>query len=79
MPRFYIDSDDGDRSFIDPDGFDLPNAETARYLAMDALPDMVREKLPDGDHRRFTVTVRDQTGTTLYKATLSLIAEWTDA
>ena len=76
MPRFFIDTDDGDSPHRDEEGFDLPDAQAARDAAMDALPDMARDKLPDGDRRTFTTTVRDQHGTVLYTAALSLVGEW---
>ena len=76
MPRFFIDSDDGDMSVIDDEGYELQDAQAARTMAIDVLPDMARQKIPDGDCRDFTVRVRDENGTVLYTATLSLIGEW---
>ena len=76
MPRYYIDSDDGDLRDIDDDGFDLPGPAEAREMAIDVLPDMAREKLPDGDRRTFSVQVRDERGTVLYSAELALVGEW---
>lgn len=76
MPRYFIDTDDGDFCHLDDEGFDMLDAQAARDAAMDALPDMARDKLPDGDRRTFTATVRDRDGTVLYSAALSLVGEW---
>ncbi len=76
MPRFFFDTDDGDTLDHDDEGQELPGAEEARQAALDALPDMARDKLPDGDHRTFLVTVRDDQGIEIYRATLSLKGEW---
>lgn len=76
MPRYFFDTDDGDRRAEDRDGVELPDHEAARRLAQAALPDMAHDKLPDGDHRDFTVRVRDEGGTVLYSACLALNGEW---
>lgn len=76
MPRFFIDTDDGDTRVIDDTGYELLDAETARYMALDALPDMAREKLPDGDHRSFGVTVRNDKRQIIYVATFALMGGW---
>ncbi|AWN40516.1 hypothetical protein U8607_20085 [Methylobacterium durans] len=76
MPRFFIDSNDDEFHLRDEEGQEFPDAMAARDAAMMMLPDMAREKIPDGDSRRFCVTVRDQSGTTLYTADLILKGEW---
>ena len=76
MPHYYIDSDDGDLSVVDDEGIDLPGPQEARRLAMGTLPDMARAKMPDGDRRSFTVSVRDEDGIVLYTASLELVGEW---
>ena len=76
MPRYFFDTDDGDQSFRDDEGLDLPHVEAAREAALDALPDMARDKMPDGDRRTFVATVRDAYGVVVYSATLSLKGEW---
>ena len=76
MPRYYIDTDDGDLSIIDDAGFDLSGAAEARTMAIDALPDMARDKLPDGDRRTFSVRVRDEQGAMIYSAEMTLVGEW---
>ncbi len=76
MPRYFIDTDDGDYPHHDEDGHDLPNDEAARLTALDALPDMARDKIPDGDRRIFTATARDEQGNVVYKAFLTLEGGW---
>ncbi|MCJ2119269.1 hypothetical protein MKK65_22315 [Methylobacterium sp. J-001] len=76
MPHFFFDTDDGDFRFEDDEGFELPSLEAARIEALDALPDMARNKLPDRDHHTFSVRVRDEGGTVIYSASLDLVGEW---
>ena len=76
MPRYFIDTDDGDVPCRDEEGYDLPDAGTARRMALDALPDMARDKIPDGDRRTFTARVRDEDGQVIYAAELALTGEW---
>lgn len=76
MPKFFIDTNDGDLFFHDGDGFEFADAEEAREAAIDTLPDMARSKLPDGDHRTFVTTVRDDQGIVIYEATLTMAGAW---
>lgn len=79
MPRYFIDTNDDDTFVEDDEGQDLPDAEAARKEALTALPDMARDKMSDGDRRTFCASVRDETGETIYKATLTLNGEWKGA
>ena len=72
MPRFFIDTDDGDMAHRDVVGQDLPDAEAARMATLDGLPDMARDKMPDGDRRTFIARARDEQGNVVYVATLTL-------
>lgn len=76
MPRFFIDTNNDDTFVEDEEGQNLPDAAAARKVALAALPDMARDKMPDGDHRTFRVSVRDETGAVIYEATLRLAGEW---
>lgn len=76
MSRYFFDTDDGDFRSQDDEGIELSDAEAARLAALDVLPDMARDKLPDGDRRTFSVRVRDEAGAVLYSATLDLVGEW---
>ena len=76
MPLYFFDTDDGDFRQLDDEGIELPTAEGARTAALDALPDMARDKIPDRDRQTFSVQVRDEAGMVLYTATLDLVGEW---
>ena len=76
MPRFFFDINDGDRETPDREGTVLADAKAARDAAIAILPDLAREELPDGDRRVFVCKLRDEAGTVLFIATLSLVAEW---
>ncbi len=63
MPRYYFDTDDGNRFRRDVIGQDLDGPETARRAALEALADLARDALPeDGDKRLMIVRVRDAEG-----------------
>jgi hypothetical protein len=72
MPLYFIDTDDGDMAIIDDEGMDLPSDYAARIAALQALPDMAREKIPDGDKRTFSARVRREDQTLVYSVVLKL-------
>lgn len=76
MPRFFIETDDGDNVVFDDEGVVVGSNQMARDLALGALPEMAKDKLPDGDERTFTVTVYDDKRQPVYVATLSLKGVW---
>lgn len=62
LPRFYFDTFDGDHASVDTDGIECSSRKMVQDQAIDALPDMAREILPDGPNRVFSVEVRDDGG-----------------
>ncbi|MFD0937051.1 DUF6894 family protein [Methylobacterium trifolii] len=76
MPRYFIDTDDGDLMIVDDEGHDLPNLTAARRAANKVLPEMAREKIQDDDRRTLYARVRAEDGTDVYTATLSLVGKW---
>ncbi len=76
MPRFFFDTYDGDFFAPDNEGLDLEGIEAAKLQAQKALPDMARDKLPDGDQRVFKVSVRDEAGQVVLRVTLSLVTAY---
>ena len=72
MPRFYIDTSDQDCFIRDDSGHDFDDVEAAKAAAVDALPDMARDTLPDGDSRTFLAIVRGSAGEALLQASLTL-------
>lgn len=79
MARFFIDTHDGNEEHVDTDGYDLESAEAARRAALRGLAEAIDDTLPDGDHREFSVQVRDETGHLLYRATMKLEGTWADS
>jgi hypothetical protein len=72
MPRFFIDTSDDQFFARDEEGLDLPDVEAAKHAAVKVLPDMARDKLPDGDRRNFLAIVRDEEGKLILQASLTL-------
>ena len=76
MPIYYFETFDGEVSHGDENGMDLPSNQEARHEALRALPDMAREKIPDGDFRIFRTLVRDDCGIVVYEASMTLVGRW---
>lgn len=78
MPRYFFDIDDGRRQTRDDDGCEYAGLQEARDAATRALPDIVRDVVPDGSRQDFvaTATIRDVDGQVLFRTTLSLRTEW---
>lgn len=72
MQHFFIDTSDQDHFVRDDTGHDFEDVEEAKAAAVDALPDMARDVLPDGDARTFLAIVRGGDGSPLLQASLSL-------
>ena len=78
MPRFYFDFVDGRETGEDAEGIDLPDLTAARESALETLGEIAKDELPDGDHREFAITIREEGGKPLIRATLSLQVERLD-
>lgn len=76
MPRFFIDTQNGEVVARDRDGYSLPDLLTAREMAVRALRDMATDELPGGDCRSFRAIVRDEDGSPLYSAALTFEGHW---
>jgi hypothetical protein len=59
MPRYYFDVRDGDDMFVDDDGMDLPDMDTAIGEARRALADMVRDSLRSEGAESVSIAIRD--------------------
>lgn len=79
MPLYYFDIDDGDQQTRDEEGAELESQMAARAEAIGVLPNIARDVVPDRDQRTFVVVVRDDSNRPIFKATLSLVAEWLTA
>jgi hypothetical protein len=58
MPRFFFDIHDGEDFTPDRQGLDLDDLEAAKEEAKKTLPEIVKDEIPDGDRRDFTIDVR---------------------
>jgi hypothetical protein len=75
MPRFFFDIHDGEDFMPDRHGMELEGLEAAKDKAKKALPDIVKDEMPDGNRRDFTVDVKDVAGQIVWRVTLSLVVE----
>jgi hypothetical protein len=75
MPRFFFDTNDGDRILRDEDGSDLAGIGEAKAEAVKALAEVARSGLAGGDYREFAFNVRDEGGHTVFRARLTLVIE----
>jgi hypothetical protein len=75
MPLYYFDFADRADTVRDDVGTEFRGLKAARTGALQALGEIARDKLPDGDERDFKVSVRDEHGDTVFVATLALRVE----
>ena len=71
MPRYFFDVRDSGRFTPDEAGEDFVDFEEARAQAQVLLPDIAREKLPDGDLHQISCDVRDEAGMLVYRGELT--------
>jgi hypothetical protein len=75
MPKYDVTTDEGDGTAPITERITYPSEQAATEDAQVSLADMAREKLPDGSHVRFNVTVADEVGQDIYEASLSFDAK----
>ncbi len=75
MPLYFFDYKDDAGDDRDSEGSSLPSLEKACALAVGLLPDMASYSFRRCGHHEFSITVRDDTGRALYRATLSFRGE----
>jgi uncharacterized membrane protein len=75
VPRYFFDTYDGNHFINDAQGIELQDLEHVKAEAQNALPDLARDALPDGDQKTFIVSVRDEAGQVVLRAALSLLVE----
>jgi hypothetical protein len=78
MAIFFFDTFDGETLIKDLDGMSCSSTKELQDSAVAALPDMAREKLPDGLQRNFWVRVRDANNQQVFEASMTLSAQWSD-
>ncbi|WP_162560896.1 DUF6894 family protein [Methylobacterium durans] len=77
--RFFFDFADGNRCVRDSEGTECESAQDARVEAMRALTAIARDDVLQDDLLDYMVSVRDDDGRLIYRATLSLAGEWLSA
>ena len=65
---------DRDEFSEDDIGIECGSPEAVRKIAIEALPDIAKFVLSNGDHRVIAVTVRDEAGKNVFQASLTLDA-----
>lgn len=75
MAIYFFDVDDNGSLYPDDQGTDCPNFAHVKKEAISALVDMIKETLPDGDHHRLAIKVRDNDGTLILQAALNFDVE----
>ena len=78
MPLYFFDIDDGGDMPRDTEGTDLRDVEAARTAAMNLLPEIARCRDTDGGSYEITSSVRTEAGDVVFRAKLSLVADWVD-
>ncbi|WP_419952107.1 DUF6894 family protein [Methylobacterium sp.] len=76
MPRFFIDTDDGQFSAEDEEGAEFQDLEAARVEAISTLPEIALHRNVTDGPREWTASVRDEAGQVLLRATLKLSVDW---
>ena len=75
MPRFFFDIQDGNTSNPDEQGSELDNLDQIREQSLDMLSHLIEHGLAKGQSRECSVTVKDERGTELNRATLTFTEE----
>jgi hypothetical protein len=76
MPRYFFDTYDGNHASLDEEGVECGSRQQIQDCAIDALPDIARDELPDGLEQLFWVKVRDESGRLVFEASLTLTSRW---
>ena len=79
MPLYFFDFDDDGREPGAPDtmGTDLPSLASVPEEAVAVLAHIAKDRLPDGDRRVFSASVRNEEGLVIFTASLTLQSGWT--
>ncbi len=76
MPRYFFDTDDGQREIIDDDGSELSGPDAAKDAALGLLPPFARAALIGDGSRNVRVNVRNEAGDVVYTASMTLRTKW---
>jgi hypothetical protein len=75
MPLYFFDITDTGKTWPDSEGTEFASLKEAREEALRTLGEIVKDKLPDGDHRNFLIEIREGDGAPLLSASLALRVE----
>ena len=75
MALYYFDVDDNGEVYPDDQGTECATFDQVKEEAISALVEMIRESLPDGDHHRLTIKVRNDGGGVILQASLNFDVE----
>lgn len=78
MPRYFFDTFDNGQRSIDDYGIKCDDRDAVRRAAVETLPHMAFDALPDGANHEFAVEVRNEEGACVFRASLSFQSEWLD-
>jgi hypothetical protein len=76
MPRYFLDWSDGKEWFHDEAGVELKTAQSIEAAAAKAIPDIARDRVPDGEEADFMVAVRDERRDLVLKTRLIYTRNW---
>lgn len=76
MPRYFFDVFDGQESIRGEEPIECASLDEVRFTAIDGLPDLARDTLPDGDSRQMSVRVRDEEDRVVFEASLLFSSRW---
>jgi len=76
MSRYFFDTYDGEQHLRDEEGTEFPSTRKACDEAIRILPELALDLQLQGDRWDFVSTVRDESGRSIFRAMLSLRAEW---
>ena len=75
MALYYFDVDDNGEVYPDDQGTECATFDQVKEEAIRALVEMIRESLPDGDHHRLTIKVRNDGGGVILQVSLNFEVE----
>ncbi|MCJ2016426.1 hypothetical protein MKK84_03110 [Methylobacterium sp. E-065] len=75
MARYFFDVSNGS-DVSDDVGLVFDDARSASQEALRSLPDMVKDQLLGSVGEKVSVTMRDDHGIPVYRATLTIEGEW---
>ena len=75
MARYYFDTHDGGPLLVDEEGQELDGLEAARREALSGLADLACHVVPKAKQDRMGVSVRDEAGRIVFRASLALQIE----